>query len=300
MISIVIPNLHSPLIDQVVAALDQQTIREHIGEIIIVGQDCHGRVPTASYVHFVETVQPTPHGAARNLGARLARGDYLLFIDADCIAQPQMAERMLERHQQGYPVVGGGLMLERGNYWVRCYNILVFAASLSTVAAGTRTTLPSYALSMRRDVFAHVHGFDETYSIVGEDIDLTLRLRQQGYPLFCEPRATVAHRHSRTTAAAVWQGMRLFGRTHATFWEKYPDLMASRRSMARLRPLAAGILALALLLALRDVLRLYAQTPQLWRCWYALPGLVWGKMAWYWGTAETLMLHRTTPAGAPA
>lgn len=292
MISVIIPSLHAPLIDRVVHALEHQTIQSEICEIIVVGQDRYGRVPQGAGVQFVNTPQPMTHGAARNLGASLARGTYLLFVDADCIACPDLAERLLERHSQGFPIVGGGLVLESGNYWVLCDNVLVFAPFLSMMPAGSRRTLPSYNLSIRRDIFAAVNGFDEQYTLVGEDTDLCLRLRQRGYTLFCEPQAGVYHRHARTSARGVWEHLRRFGRVHVTFWERYALLTDTDRKLRFLRPLAGLLMASGLLLALYDVLRLYSKTPMLWRFWYLFPGLVWGKLAWYWGVAERLLLHQ--------
>jgi GT2 family glycosyltransferase len=292
MISVVIPNLHSPLIDRVVQALEQQKPPKYIREIIIVGQDRYGRVPCNERVRFVQTPHPTPHGTARNIGARMAQSDYVLFLDADCIAHPDLVERIVNRHQEGLPVVGGGLALESGNYWARCDNALVFAPFLATGAAGPRSRLPSYNLGIQRDLFLALDGFDETLSVVGEDTDLSLRLRQHGYTLFCEPGAAVDHQHARTSPGAVWEHLRRFGRQHATFWVRYPGLLAPHRNAAHLRRLAPLILAGSVLLALYDVLRLYRQTPGLRRAWYLLPGMVWGKMAWYWGLAESLMLQQ--------
>ena len=104
MISIIIPNLHSPLIGQVIQALAAQTARSSIREIIVVGQDRYGQIPAS--VRFVATPQPISPAAARNLGARLAAGDYLLFLDADCVAAPDLVEQLLKCHRQGH--AGGG------------------------------------------------------------------------------------------------------------------------------------------------------------------------------------------------
>src|SRR5689334_2346672 len=83
LLSVVIPNLHSPLIGQVIEALGRQTARSAIHELIVVGQDRYGLVPDD--VRFIQTPQPISPAAARNLGARDAGGEYVLFLDADCI-----------------------------------------------------------------------------------------------------------------------------------------------------------------------------------------------------------------------
>src|SRR5215212_7741193 len=192
MISIIIPNLHSPLIDQVIAALASQNARASIREVIVVGQDRYGRIPTD--VRFVATPQPISPAAARNLGAQLAGGDYLLFLDADCIAAPDLVEQILRCHRQGHAVVGGALAPEPGSYWRLCDNLLVFAPFLASASAGTRPYLTSTAISIARNVFAELGGFDESFAPTGEDMDLSLRLRARGYELFFEPAAGVAHR----------------------------------------------------------------------------------------------------------
>lgn len=289
-LSVVIPNLHSPLIGEVVHAVERQTARAHIREIIVVGQDRYGQVPASA--RFIATPQPVSASAARNLGAAHASGQHILFIDADCVAAPDLAERILACHADGHPVVGGSVALEGRDYWALCDNLIAFAPFLEISAPGPRAYLPSLNFSIRRALLKQAGGFDQRFlSAAGEDYDLTLRLRQLGYTLWFEPRAVVYHRHPRSSARSVWAHLQRFGRTHVTLLRVHGSAAAPRIRLG-LRPWAGLIMAAAPLLALWDIARFYRRTPQLWGYWWALPGAAWAKLAWYWGVAEGLLASR--------
>ncbi len=293
-VSVVIPNLHSPLLDEVLAALGRQTGAALISEIIVVGQ--HNGASLAPPARMVTTPRPLAAAAARNLGAQQASGDYLLFLDADCLAAPDLLARLYARHQEGHAVVGGSVALETGNYWRLCDNLLSFTPFLATATPGPRPYLPSLNFSLPRELLLAVGGFDESFpGAAGEDLDLSLRLRNQGQELFFEPRAIVYHRPQRSSARLVARHLRAFGRVHLRLQRRYAGRAAPHLS-PRMRPWAGLILAAAPLLALADGLSLLGRQPPLRPYWPCLPGLVWGKAAWYWGLAEALLATPAAPA----
>ena len=69
--SVIIPSLHSPIIDRVVDSLRAQTCPPL--EIIVVGMDRAGRLAGRTDLRFVDTGRPISPAAARNAGAALAR-----------------------------------------------------------------------------------------------------------------------------------------------------------------------------------------------------------------------------------
>ncbi len=56
--------------------------------------------------------------------------------------------------------------------------------------------LTGCAYLMPRKVFDQVGGFDERFFMYGEDVELSLRIREAGYRLIVEPRALLHHRVS--------------------------------------------------------------------------------------------------------
>lgn len=289
--SVIIPNLHSPIIAQVVDAIRQQTAAHHVAQIIIVGPQASAPLPEG--VQWVEPSRPRSAAAARNTGAQLTHSDYLLFLDADCIAAPTLIERMIRYHQQGYAVVSGGVIIPSGptgNYWMRCDNLLSFAPFLASTSPGPRPYLPSLVLSIDRTLFHAIGGFDEQFvGAAGEDVDISMRLRQQGVILMCATDASVVHCPSRTSAQDMWHHLRVFGRLYYRVHRRYPTLLPS--ALGRIPRSGAGmILAMAPALACYDVLRLAAQNHEVRQHVDALLGMIWGKMAWYLGAFEAMMI----------
>jgi GT2 family glycosyltransferase len=283
--SVVIPSLHSPMIDRVVDSLRAQT-RPPL-EIIVVGMDRAGRLAGRTDLRFVDTGRPINPAAARNTGARLAQGDICCFLDADCLAAPDWVEQMLAAHAQGAQVVGGGVALPRSGYWTLCDNLAGLADFMEWSPAGARTHLPSLNFSIRRALFEAFGGFDERFTRpAGEDTDLCFRLRHKGYTLLFEPRARITHCPPRNSVRHMWAHFYMFGATYLILQQRHGDMLGRslRVELCQRFPWLAVILAP--LLGLLDALTFYKNNPALRRYWYALPGVTLARLAWYIGLAR--------------
>lgn len=72
------------------------------------------RYPEIRLIHYVEKTLP---GKGRNRGAREARGEILLFTDADCIAPPDWIHKHILRQRQ-WDIVGGALTNANPHSWI--------------------------------------------------------------------------------------------------------------------------------------------------------------------------------------
>lgn len=144
---------------------------------------------------------PRSVSAKRNLAARAAGHDLLLFVDSDCVATPELIAGHLDA-LAGAPAdvagVAGATIWsgERTPLWhvldfSRLYQNAVDVADRYTEVGWATTS----NLSVRRDVFTRLGGFDEgVFTVVGgEDVDLGVRACDRGYRWLTCGRAAVLH-----------------------------------------------------------------------------------------------------------
>ena len=130
--------------------------------------------------------------AARNQGARLARGELLVFTDPDMRAHPDWLAHLGRQHDEGARVVGGGVDCPPG-YFNRGVHMTKYGWWLSGGPVQRRPQLPSGNFSVLRVVFERAGGFPSRFW--AGDSELSWRLRAMGYELVFEPRAALTHMH---------------------------------------------------------------------------------------------------------
>jgi len=282
-ISIIIPTVNSPWLDQVLTQLKKQL--DDLGlaaEVIVAGLD-QARVAAAKpWVTFLDTQEIVWPATARNLALKQAQGDILCFLDDDCIPQPNWLRNLLSPHQQGRPVVGGSVLFARPNYWTGCDTLAFFAPVLADVASGWRDYLPSLNLSLQRQVFEAVGGFDERFR-VGEDTQLSLRIRQAGYQLWFAAEAPVLHTAYRRNGRELWQRA----------WAAGQIVALDQRMQALLHPAPIfrhwlGITLTAIPRAMIATYRIFQHHPSLLQYWPFAVGVGLNKLAWQLGAAAAL------------
>jgi glycosyltransferase involved in cell wall biosynthesis len=198
-ISIIVPSRDRPdRLARCLAALEGQRSSDP-AEIVVVDD---GSANTAAVeeiadrpgVRLLRQVQAGP-AAARNSGARAARGTYLCFTDDDCEPQPDWAERLIAPLRTGAAAVAG--LTVNGspdNAFAEASQLI--AAALGTPArnGGGLSFAPSNNLACRADILVLIP-FDEGFpAAAGEDRDWCTRLIAAGHSLVSAPEAVVVHR----------------------------------------------------------------------------------------------------------
>jgi len=131
-------------------------------------------------------------GTARNRGVERARARRLLFLDADCVAHPDLLARAVVALDAGVAAVGGAILPPDDlSPSARVRHLLEFKESLPGVPLRRTWQIPSACLAMDRAVFERHGGFPDTRA--SEDWLLDWRLWQAGEHMLFDPRMRVRH-----------------------------------------------------------------------------------------------------------
>src|SRR3954467_6616541 len=150
-------------------------------------------------------------GRAVNLAAREATGQALILLNDDCMADPGFIEAILAPLD---PTAGvtmvSGVLREAGRpdiidlAGIACGASLLAFPYLSGEPLAAAASAPppvgpaGAAAAFSRDAFLRVGGFDEAMFAYGEDLDLALRMREDGGTCALATGALGTHAHSST------------------------------------------------------------------------------------------------------
>lgn len=175
---------------------------------------------------------------ARNVGAAVARNGWLLFMDADCVPEPDLldaylAEPVGERvGALAGEILGHPAQEALAARYARDRKVL---SQTDGLYGRGRTIAATGNLMVRRRAFEELGGFVEGIRSAG-DVDFCLRLQNAGWGLEFRPQALVRHCHRESVPALLATFTRYGAGSH---WlnRRYPGLSGrwplSARELAR-------------------------------------------------------------------
>jgi GT2 family glycosyltransferase len=232
------------------------------------------RYPTVRLVRHRENCG---FGHGNNLGAGMAAGKYLAFLNPDTVAEPGWLEELigaLEADTAAGMATSQIRLRSRPSHLNTCGNDthvtgLTLCRGMGMAAdtfsrPAEVSAVSGAAFVIRRDLFDRLGGFDEEFFMYMEDTDLSWRARLAGYRSLYVPSSVVHHDY------------RLRFGPRKTFWQERNRYLMLLKTL-HWRTLA--VLAPALLLA--EVVTwgfVLLREPHRWR--NKLDGYVWLARSW--------------------
>lgn len=203
-------------------ALGAQTADPAAFEVIVVDDASPDQTADIADRFGVRVVRRKANGgaaAARNTGARAARGDVLLFVDSDVVPAATLAASCLDLFATLQPRVATGRYAPEPANDTRFarYKALWtwFCWEQTAARTGTSGHIQGAMAAIRRDLFLELGGFDESYEGGSvEDYEFSVRLRERGEEIVFDDRLTGRHRFPgfRTVARNYWDRTRMWSR----------------------------------------------------------------------------------------
>jgi N-acetylglucosaminyl-diphospho-decaprenol L-rhamnosyltransferase len=215
-VSAVIPTYNSgELIDRCLDALDRADAVDEV--IVLDGGSTDGTEERAAARSGVRAVrrEGTHIGQRLNEGVRMARNDFVLFLNDDAFVDPETPARLVEVMRDRPRTAAAGARLRfgdgreqrSGGRYRTLGDSTLTALSLQRLVKRFRPTvredpetgllratwIPFCAGLVRKAAFEEVGGFDERFSFYSEDQDFARRLSTAGWEIVVRPDAGAVH-----------------------------------------------------------------------------------------------------------
>lgn len=220
MISVIIPcKNHEIELRECLFGLHRMTVQIPF-EIIVVDSanapEVLSVVQNFPGIKLIRSKEDLDAASARNLGAYHSMGDYLAFIDADCIPTSDWLQTAWNELYRGAQMVGGAVSdASPWHPFASADNILQFSDLSKGRPEGPIDLLPGCNLAVKREAFKKVGGFPLLKNT--EDVFFTSKIAAQ-WPEKCRylPDMRVFHK-GRAKLWEFWMHQYRFGYTRGFY-----------------------------------------------------------------------------------
>lgn len=192
-------------------------------EVPTIEKDLFKKFPNIKYIKLEKNIG---FGAANNVGAKMAKGKYIFFLNPDtkvfagcidCLVSFLQKDKtvgvaapvLLDKEKKLFPLQGANLLTP-----VRAIFALSFVYKLfpnNSIANNyfllnwdkkyikEVDVVPGTAFIIRKNIFEKIGGFDEKFFLFFEEHDVCFRVKKLRYKIFMIPQAKVMHLWGQST-----------------------------------------------------------------------------------------------------
>jgi len=196
LISVVVPALNEEIVlGRCLASLARQKLPADLFEVIVVDNGSTDRTREiargfgSSMALTVLERSGVRISALRNFGASMASGEYLAFLDADCVAPAHWLQQIADLlHADDFRIIGAQYRIPASSSWVA----RAWYGDLWRLKDGPVSYVPGGDLAISRELFMKLGGFDETI-VTSEDTEFCERAAASSVPILAVPSLSVVH-----------------------------------------------------------------------------------------------------------
>lgn len=256
--SVIVPAYNaSETIDACLKALLHQTVPRSDYEIIVVDDGATDRTREVVEGYAGVRLLSQPHrgpAAARNLGVSQAKGEFLLFTDADCVPTEDWIEVITQ------PFADPEIVGVKGVYRTSQKELMARFVQIEYENKYDKMSkekyidfVDTYSAAYRKTVFANNRGFDPIFPMAsGEDVEFSYRLAREGHKMVFVPGAIVCHRHV-DSVSGYWRRKYHVGYWRVMMYRKHPQKMISDSHTPQLLKVQVGLSLLLLVVGIGSI-----------------------------------------------
>jgi GT2 family glycosyltransferase len=240
-------NLTLACLKSIASQCDEELKKKEL-EIIVVDNASSDGSPSAisnfqfpiSNLRLIQSKENVGFGKGCNLGAKEAKGKYLLFLNSDTEVLDKgfmLMVNFLDKNRS-VAILGGKLKNDNGSVQKSCgkfytlLNLLIMLLGLERF--GFLRSSPSKiqkvdwvsgaCMMVRKEIFEKLNGFDEKLFMYIEDMEICFRSKKLGFSTYFYPNLELIHKSlgsSNKTFAIIniYKGILYFYRKHKSYLE---------------------------------------------------------------------------------
>ena len=190
------------------------------GDILVIDNSSRDEIDRVieknfSRIKLIKNKKNIGFGAAANQGARITKGDYLLFLNPDTVVKEGCIEEMVSflKKKKDAGAIGCKVLNPDASLQPSCgrfptiINIILDRIPVLNKLFKTelirqenfysKIQTPDWIsgvfFMVKKNVFENLGGFDERYFLYVEDVDFCYRAREAGYKIYYNPKAEIIH-----------------------------------------------------------------------------------------------------------